>query len=125
MTLKNLFQIIRRDTLTLVTNISGLSLGLAASILLTVFIQFELSFDRHFSLGERIYRMNTIWIDNGELNEMPINLRQAYTEIPGNVAGVESAIQLYRGFRREVTVGGKSPQGTESDILRSRFLSTF
>ena len=105
MTIRNLFQIIRRDTLTLVTNISGLSLGLAASILLTVFIQFELSFDRHFSQGHRIYRMNTIWIENGEPREMPINLRQAYTEIPGNVAGVEAAIQLYRGFEREVTVG--------------------
>jgi len=105
LTLRNLFKIIRRDTLTLVTNISGLSLGLAASILLTVFIQFELSFDRHFSRGDRIYRMNSIWINNGEPREMPINLRQAYTEIPGSVAGIESAIQLYRGFRREVIVG--------------------
>lgn len=84
---------------------TGLSLGLAASILLTVFIQFELSYDRHFSKGERIYRMNSIWINNGEPGEMPINLRQAYEEIPGNVAGIESAIQLYRGFQREVLVG--------------------
>jgi putative ABC transport system permease protein len=84
---------------------TGLSLGLAASILLTVFIQFELSYDRHFSRGDRIYRMNSIWIDNGEPQEMPINLRQAYTEIPGKVAGIEAAIQLYRGFQREVTVG--------------------
>lgn len=84
---------------------TGLSLGLAASILLTVFIQFELSFDRHFSHGDRIYRMNSIWIDNGEPSEMPINLRSAYTEIPEKVAGVESAIQIYRGFESEVIVG--------------------
>jgi len=103
--LNNLFHIIRRDTLTLITNITGLSLGLAASILLTVFIQFELSFDRHFTKGDRIYRMNTIWIENGEAGEMPINLRKAYTEIPDNVAGVESALQLYRGFQREITEG--------------------
>jgi hypothetical protein len=36
---------------------------------------------------------------------MPINLRQAYTEIPGNVPGVEAAIQVYRGFEREITEG--------------------
>jgi len=105
LTLRNLFRIIRRDTLTLITNITGLSLGLAASILLTVFIQFELSFDRHFSKGDQIYRLNSIWIEDGEPGEMPINLRQAYTEIPGNVPGVEAAIQLYRGFEREITEG--------------------
>ncbi len=105
MTLKNTFQIIRRDSLTLITNMTGLSLGLAASILLTVFIQFELSYDRHFTHGDRIYRMNTIWIENGEPMEMAINLRSAYTEIPASVAGVESSIQLYRGWKREISVG--------------------
>jgi len=83
----------------------GLSLGLAATILLTVFIQFELSFDRHFTHGDRIYRMNSIWISEGGTMETAINLRQAYTEIPERVAGIESAIQLYRGFFVEVTEG--------------------
>jgi len=83
----------------------GLSLGLAATILLTVFIQFELSFDRHFTHGDRIYRMNSIWISEGGTMETAINLRQAFTEIPERVAGIESAIQLYRGFFVEVTEG--------------------
>ncbi len=38
MTLANIFRIIKRDSLSLITNITGLSLGLAASILLIVFI---------------------------------------------------------------------------------------
>jgi putative ABC transport system permease protein len=105
MTLRNTFQIIRRDSLTLITNMTGLSLGLAASILLTVFIQFELSYDRHFSQGDQIYRLNTIWIRNSGTMETAINLRSAFTEIPHKVAGIESAIQLYRGFMREVIVG--------------------
>jgi putative ABC transport system permease protein len=77
-TLKNTFRIIRRDSLTLITNMTGLSLGLAASILLTVFIQFELSFDRYFSNSDRIFRLNSIWINGGERMIMPINLRKAY-----------------------------------------------
>jgi len=105
MRLKIVVNILRRDAVTLLTNMTGLSLGLAASILLAVFIQFELSFDRHFSQEDRIFRMNSIWIEGGEPGEMPINLRQAYLEIPGSVAGIESAIQLYRGFQREVRVG--------------------
>jgi putative ABC transport system permease protein len=103
--LNNLFRIIRRDTLTLITNVVGLSLGLAATILLTVFIQFELSFDRHFTHADRIYRLNTIWMSEGGTMETAINLRQAYTEIPEKVAGIESAIQLYRGFRVEMAEG--------------------
>ncbi len=105
MTLSNIFRIVRRDTLTLLTNVIGLSLGLAATILLTVFIQFELSFDRHFTHADRIYRMNTIWISQGGTMETAINLRQAYTEIPDGIAGIESAIQLYRGFNVEVKEG--------------------
>ncbi len=105
MTLRNIFRIVRRDSLTLVTNVIGLSFGLAATILLTVFIQFELSFDRHFTHVDRIYRMNSIWISQGGTNEMAINLRQAYTEIPEKVAGIETAIQLYRGFNVEVAEG--------------------
>ena len=62
-----------RDYLSLATNMTGLTLGLAASILLTVFIQYELSFDRHFTHVERIFRLNSIWIDKGEIQEMPIN----------------------------------------------------
>lgn len=102
MILNNVFGIIRRDTLTLVTNISGLSLGLAASILLTTFILFELSFDRHFSQADRIYRINTIWIEQGESMEMPINTREAYTELPSKVPGIEAACQIYRGSKREL-----------------------
>lgn len=60
MNFRNIFRIILRDYLTLVTNMTGLSLGLAASILLAVFIQFELSFDRYFTNVDRIFRMNSI-----------------------------------------------------------------
>lgn len=102
MTLRNIIQIIKRDPVSLFTNITGLSLGLAASILLTTFILFELSYDRHFSQADQIYRMNSIWIESGDAAEMPINVREAYTEIPGKVAGIEAAVQIYRGGAREI-----------------------
>jgi putative ABC transport system permease protein len=81
---------------------TGLSFGLAAAILLTVFIQYELSFDKHFKNSERIYRLNSIWTDKGESLVLPVNLRAALTEIPSLVAGVEKAIQVYQGGRPEV-----------------------
>ena len=105
MTLTRIFRIIKRDSVSLITNMTGLSFGLAATILLTVFIQYELSFDKHFKNGERIYRLNTIWTDKGESLVLPINLRAAYTDIPSQVAGVEKTIQVYQGGRPEVQQG--------------------
>ena len=102
MTLTNIFRIIKRDTLSLITNMTGLSLGLAVSILLTVFILYELSFDRHFTNSDRIYRINTIWEDKGEANVYPISARTAFTELPQKVAGVESSIQIYNEGNVEV-----------------------
>ncbi len=105
MTLTTIFRIIKRDSVSLITNMTGLSFGLAAAILLTVFIQSELSFDKHFTKSDRIYRMNSIWTDQGESIILPINLRAAYTEIPAQVTGVEKAIQIYHGGRPEVHYG--------------------
>lgn len=105
MTLTAIFRIVKRDSVSLITNMTGLSFGLAAAILLTVFIQYELSFDKHFSKSERIYRLNSIWTDKGESLVLPNNLRKAYTEIPGQVAGVEKAIQIYRGGLPEIRHG--------------------
>ena len=64
-------------------------LGLATAILLTVFIQYELSFDKHFVNSERIFRLNSIWTEKGEPLILPINLRSAYTDIPSQTPGVE------------------------------------
>ncbi len=115
MIIRHFSRILRRDSLGLIINTTGFSLGLAASILLAVFIQFELSFDRHFGNGSRIYRLNTLWISEGESSEMPINLREAYTEIPDITAGVEEAVQIYRGFGKEVV--RKEERFRELDLL--------
>jgi putative ABC transport system permease protein len=84
---------------------TGLSFGLAGAILLTVFIQYEISFDKHFKNSERIYRLNSVWTDQGESLVLPINLRTTYTDIPSKVAGVEKAIQVYQGGRPEIQHG--------------------
>jgi len=101
-TLTNIFRIIKRDPVSLITNMTGLSFGLAASVLLTVFVQFELSYDKHFSNSDRIYKLNSIWADKGESMIIPISLRTAFTEIPQAVAGIESAVQVYQEGSNEV-----------------------
>ena len=100
--IKNLYQLAGRSKATLFTNITGLSIGLATTILLVVYISHEWSYDRHFSNADNIYRLHTIWQDGEKESVEPINLRVAFSEIPQNVPGIETAVQIYRGGYPEI-----------------------
>ena len=98
----NIFNSYRRTRFFLWVNITGLAIGLAASIMLILFVVNELSYDKHFANHDRIIRLvNTLEI-NGEKNDMPITLRKAYTEIPGKVPGIEAATQIYEQGETEL-----------------------
>jgi putative ABC transport system permease protein len=88
---------IKRNLLSLWINIIGLSIGLAVSIMLLLFVTNELSFDRHFANSKRIVSLNTVWNKSTGAEHFPINLRRAYTDIPDKVAGIEACTQIYRG----------------------------
>jgi putative ABC transport system permease protein len=100
--IKNLYSLAGRNKATLITNVLGLSIALATTILLATFILQELSYDRHFSNAGNIYRLHSIWKEGEGRSVEPINLRMAFTEIPQNVPGIETAVQIYRGWNTEV-----------------------
>jgi putative ABC transport system permease protein len=74
-------------------NIAGLAVGMAASILIAVFVLHELSFDRHHEKGDRIYRVVAQFDPVGEK-------RGAYTVPPmaqamlDELSEVEQAVRL-------------------------------
>ena len=50
-------------------NISGLAVGIAACILILLYVQNELSYDKHLKNHERIYRVSRSWLNaDGEVN---------------------------------------------------------
>ncbi|HKZ38609.1 MAG TPA: FtsX-like permease family protein [Chryseolinea sp.] len=51
------FRNMQRNRLHAFVNILGLSIGIACCILITLFVQFELSYDKHNKRADRIYRM--------------------------------------------------------------------
>jgi putative ABC transport system permease protein len=55
--LKISFRNLRKQKFYSIINITGLSIGLACTILITLFVQDELSFDRHHTNAGRIYRI--------------------------------------------------------------------
>lgn len=68
-------------------NIFGLSIGITGCILIFTFIKFQLSYDRHFNNGERIYRFVTDWKYNNfddYSSGVPFPLAPAaQSELPG------------------------------------------
>ena len=112
----NLFNSYKRSRFFLWVNITGLAIGLAASIMLILFVVNELSYDRHFANHDRIVRLVNKLEVNGEALNYAITLRKAYTEIPGKVPGIEAVTQIYYRGENELIHGSEHFQ-------KLRFLS--
>jgi len=97
----NIFNSYKRSRFFLYVNITGLAIGLAASILLILFVVNELSYDKHFANNKRIVRLLTGYGVDYSIK----NLRKAYTEVPQNVPGVEAATQVFDMYLMEVVSG--------------------
>ena len=85
-------------------NIFGLSVGLTCCILITLYIVHETSYDKFFNNADRIYRLGTIFIDQGVEDKggntsAPLGrmLQQEYPEI-------QSSARLLNLFRDDKTL---------------------
>lgn len=103
----NIFRLYKKTSLFLWINIIGLSIGLAVSILLVLFVANEFSYDKHIANNERIVWLTTILKENDRTDKYPINLRKAYTELPAKVPGVEAAVQVYNLRENEFIYEGE------------------
>ena len=121
----NIFNSYKRSRFFLWVNIIGLAIGLAASIMLILFVVNELSYDKHFANHDRIIRLaNTLEI-NGQKNDMAITLRKAYTEIPAKVPGIEAATQIYELWQRELIYNSEHFQKLNTLLADSSFFRVF
>jgi len=89
------FRSILRQKIYSLINISGLAIGLACSILITVFVLNELSYDRFFSKADDIQRLCV----NLKLGERAN--RQAWTAVPSGAAFREEIPEIIEFVRIE------------------------
>ncbi|MDR2806231.1 MAG: ABC transporter permease [Dysgonamonadaceae bacterium] len=121
----NIFHSYKRSRFFLWVNITGLAIGLAASILLILFVVNEWTYDKHLANHERIVRLLTVSEQEGNRRYAPINLRNAYTELPGRTPGVEAAAQIYRLGNVELATDGERFQEVKSLLTDSDFFKVF
>lgn len=78
-----------------VLNVAGLTIGLAASLLITQYVRYEKSFDSFHSRAKDIYRMQYNGYSNGKLNfESAVAVPAAARAIKDNFAEVEEFVRF-------------------------------
>ena len=122
----NIFRAYRKSASFLWINILGLSIGLAASILLILLIISELSYDKHFPNADRIVRVYTSCTeDNGDTEDTPKCRRSAYTEVPERVAGIKAATQIYDIGSNEIKINEKTFRSKSLFMVDKGFIEIF
>lgn len=126
MNLKDITRSFKRSRLFTTINIIGLSIGLAISILLILFVSSELSFDRHFKNADRIVSLNTVLeMGNGEPTQLPLSTRKALTDLPDKVPGIDAATQILPLQYLTLTYNEKHFPNIKSYDTESSFFDVF
>jgi putative ABC transport system permease protein len=106
-------------------NITGLAIGLAASIMLILFVVNELSYDRHFDGHERIVRLiNTVESD-GSTRKIAITQQKAFLEAVQKTSGIEAATQTYDMGQPELVYEKQRYQRINTLFADTSFFSVF
>ena len=66
--LKTAFRRLERNKSFALINIAGLSLGITCALIIFLLVKHELNFDGFHSKKDRIYRVNTVWTREGEVD---------------------------------------------------------
>jgi len=111
---KNYFKIalrnIKKQKVYSIINISGLALGLTCFILIFLFIQFELSYDRHFEHADRIYKIIYKFTEKSYMGTD----KEAHTHPPcvtailNNFPEVESGTRISKYYNGKVQIDNNS-----------------
>lgn len=91
--LSHLFRSAFRSRIFALVNIFGLAFGLAIAMFLLIYLQFEFSYDKHFTDANRIYRVLSVIGKDGE-QTLPFCFRDFVYRLRQEVPEVEAVTQL-------------------------------
>lgn len=94
--LTSAFRAIKRQKVFSLINILGLSIGISVSLMLFLFIQHELSFDKFHAKGDRIFRVVSKYTTNsGRTSNSGITFGSVVPEMRKDIPEVETATRIY------------------------------
>lgn len=106
--LKIAFRNIKKSKSFAFINIAGLAIGISCCILITLFIQDELSYDRYHDKGDRIYRLvDSFDVEGGLSRHFALSSAPFAPALTKDFPEVEDAVRIFPGRRRMVVFDEK------------------
>src|SRR5688572_4130381 len=106
-------------------NVAGLTLGISCCLLIFLFVQNELSYDKFHVKGDRIFRVLRVAAMNGEEGKIPYTSgpygRALVTDFPEDI---QASVRVMPG-NTLVTIGNKSFQENQIILADSNFFQVF
>ena len=113
--LKLAFRNISRQKFYTIINVLGLSIGLAICLLILLFVKDELSYDKHHSNADRIYRVNMVWGLQDGGTQSPIGPYRLQPALKTDFPDLEQIIRFSPTYGSLVEYGDVSYQ--EEDMF--------
>ena len=115
-----------RDKWYSIVNIGGLAIGMCVALLLTIYVKFELSFDKFHDDYHRIYRLHTHFSREGlEEQKLPTTLLDVGENILEEVPEVETIARVFYMNTGTVNVNNESYRSSSIIYADTSFFSLF
>jgi len=96
-------------------NVFGLAVGLACCLLIFLFVQLEISYDRFHAKSDRIYRVVTDITQGGQTRELAWSSPPLAQALVADLPEVEQAVRIHRP-------AGTVQRGEESEVVEVSFV---
>lgn len=93
-----------RQKLTTFLHVVGLTLGITVCLLIGLFIRYELSFDSYHAKADRTYRVNQVWVDDGNKEfhfSTPFPLAD---QIRKDIDGLENVTKVHHPWNNVIQI---------------------
>ena len=87
-----------------VINILGLSTGIACCVLITLYIQDEFNYERGFSGKDRIFRINTTFVNDGVTEKGPHGSPPIAPGLAEAIPDIDNYVRVMKPLNTEINI---------------------
>jgi putative ABC transport system permease protein len=123
--LTTFLRILTRQKIYSAINVFGLAIGLAASLLIGVYLFDELSFDKFHQDANRIYRLDTEWVVNGSVTKTGRGDGPLADVLKKEIHDIESTLKIVKLSKTTVELDARIINVDKPVNVDSNFFSFF
>ncbi len=123
--LTHAFRALRRDRTYTILNLAGLAIGLAAAMLVLLWVQDELTFDRSHKQGKNIARVLTNWDFGGERQWTEVTPAGLVPAAKAELPEVQEAVRTWRFYTGTFQIGATMLEAEKAMIVDKAFFEVF